>query len=141
MSIVQWLLLPLFFHVALILYVGTRTVKGRIKTVMSGKTKLSEIALDSGKWPADVRKLGNNFDNQFDVPMLWYAACGLLVATGKADAVSAILSWAFVVTRFIHSYIHTGSNFVRYRMFAFLSGFALILAMWGWFGLRLFVIG
>ena len=141
MSIVQWLLLPLFFHVALISYVGTRTVKGRIKTVMSGKTKLSEIALDSSKWPSDVRKFGNNFDNQFDVPMLWYAACGLLVATGKADAVSAILSWAFIATRFIHSYIHTGSNFVRYRMFAFLSGFALVVAMWTWFGLRLFVIG
>jgi len=141
MSATQWLLAPIFLHLILVLYVGVSNIRGRIASVMGRETKLSEIALDASKWPPHLRKLGNNFDNQFDVPTTWYALCGLIVATGKPDLLLAGLSWVFVITRFIHSYIHTGSNNVRYRMYAFLSGFGTLAVMWAWFALRLFVLG
>jgi hypothetical protein len=131
----------LFLHVVLVAYVGIGNVSGRIRSVMSGETKLSQIALDSSKWPPNLRKLGNNFDNQFDVPTTWYALCALIVATSKPDMLFAALSWAFVITRFVHTYIHTGTNNVRYRMYAFLSGFSALAVMWAWFAIRLFVIG
>ena len=141
MTVIQLLLLPLFIHVALTAWIGTRTVRARIASVVGGKTRIKDIALDSKAWPDDVLKLGNNFDNQFDVPMMWYACCALLVATGLADMVAVVLSWAFVASRIAHSYIHTGSNFVPLRMRVFLAGFGIMALMWIWFGLRLFVIG
>ena len=141
MTQAQLLLLPLFLHVLLITLVGFSTVRARIRSVRGGKTRLKDIALETTAWPDKVRQLGNNFDNQFDVPMLWYACCALLLATGLADWTSVILSWLFLAARIAHTLIHTGSNYVPTRMRIFLAGFGIVFAMWAWFGLRLFVIG
>jgi hypothetical protein len=128
-------------HVALIVWVGVRTIRARVASVLGGETKLKAIALSNAAWPDNVRKLGNNFDNQFDVPMLWYAVCALLLVTGKADWIGVGLSWAFLIARLLHSLVHTGSNNVPLRMRAFLASVATVVAMWVWFGIRLFVIG
>jgi hypothetical protein len=141
MTQVQLLLLPLFLHVLLITVVGLISLRGRIKSVRSGETRLKDVALGNDAWPNRVRQLGNNFDNQFDVPMLWYACCALLVATGLADWFAVILSWLFLAARIAHTFIHTGSNYVPIRMRIFVAGFGFVFAMWAWFGLRLFVIG
>ncbi len=141
MTQVQLLLLPLFLHVLLITAVGILTVRSRIRSVRGGETRLKDIALDADAWPKKVRQLGNNFDNQFDVPMLWYACSALLVATGLADWTVVALSWLFLFSRIAHTLVHTGSNYVPTRMRLFLWGFGIVFAMWAWFGLRLFVIG
>lgn len=141
MTLTQWLLLPIFIHVVLTAWVGIRTVTARIASVKAGKTRIKDISLNTKAWPDDVLKLGNNFDNQFDVPMMWYACCGLLVATGLADAVTVVLSWAFVASRIAHTMVHTGKNNVPLRMRMFLAGFTVMALMWAWFGLRLYVIG
>ncbi len=141
MNTTQLLIAPIFIHVLLVTYVGISTIRLRIATVMSGETKLKDIALDNSKWPAPVKQFSNNFDNQFDVPTVWYALCGLIVATGKVDMAFVVLSWLFVATRIIHSLIHTGSNSVRFRMYAFLSGYGTLAAMWAWFAYRLLLIG
>ncbi len=141
MTVTQLLLLPVFIHVALTAWVGTRTVRARIASVRGGETRIKDIALNNRAWPDQVLRLGNNFDNQFDVPMMWYGCCALLVATGLADGVSVALSWMFVAARILHSYVHTGSNYVPLRMRIFLAGFVCMSAMWIWFGIRLFAIG
>jgi hypothetical protein len=138
---IKALLLPLFLHVALIAWVGSRSLRARIAAVRGGETRLKDIAVDTKAWPDRVRQLGNNFDNQFDVPMLWYACCALLVATGLVDWVAVILSWLFLAARLGHAFIHTGANHVPARMRVFVAGFAVVCLMWAWFGLRLFVTG
>jgi hypothetical protein len=141
MTIEKWLLLPLFLHIALISFVGIRSVRARISAVVGGETKIDAIALNSGAWPSDVRKLGNNFDNQFQVPMLWYGVCALLLVTQKADWIGVALSWAFLIARVWHSAIHIGTNYVPLRMRVFLGSFVCVFLMWAWFALRLYVIG
>ena len=141
MSIEKWLLLPLFLHVALIVWVGARTFRARIASVMGGETKLKAIALNTEAWPDAVRKLGNNFNSQFELPTIWYAVCGLLLITGKADWIGVGLSWVFLVARVLHSIVHTGSNTVPLRMRAFLASVAAVVAMWVWFAIRLYMIG
>ena len=141
MLIEKWLLLPLFLHVALIVWVGVRTIRARIASVLGGETKLKAIALNTEAWPDAVRKLGNNFNNQFELPTIWYAVCGLLLITGKADWIGVGLSWVFLVARVLHSIVHTGSNTVPLRMRAFLASVAAVVAMWVWFAIRLYMIG
>ncbi len=141
MTIEKWLLLPLFLHVALIAYIGTRTVIARYRSVVAGETKLKAVALNSGAWPDDVRKLGNNFTNQFEMPTIWYAVCGLILVTAKADWICVGLSWGFLVARVLHSIVHTGSNNVPIRMRVYLVSVVCVMAMWAWFATRLFVIG
>ena len=137
MNSLNWFLAPIFIHVALTVYVGLRNISNRIASVMKGETKLGDIALDSSKWPPNVKKWANNFDNQFDVPTTWYALSALVVATFKIDLAFIILTWAFVATRLVHAYIHTGSNYIRHRMYAYLAGFAILTIMWLWFAIRL----
>lgn len=141
MTLEKWLLLPLFLHIALITFVGIRSATSRVKSVVGGETKINAIALDSGAWPDSVRKIGNNFDNQFQVPMLWYGVCAFILITQKTDWVLVSLSWAFLIARVWHSAIHIGSNYVPLRMRVFLGSFVAVFLMWAWFALRLFMIG
>lgn len=133
------LLIPLFLHILLIFLVGSRMLRARMKSIRTGETKLSDIAVDTSEWPRRVKALGNNFDNQFDLPTLWYAVCALLVSLQLVDVVQVALSWVFLLCRFAHTAVHIGRNDVRTRMRVYLVGFFVILAMWAWFGLRLFV--
>lgn len=135
------LLLPLFLHVLLIIFVGIRTIRARFKSVRTGQTKLGDIAVNAGAWPRRVQQLGNNFDSQFDLPMLWYSCCGLLVATGLTDVISVALSWFFLLARLVHTSVHIGANDVPTRMRVYLAGFVAVVFMWVWFGIRFYVIG
>jgi hypothetical protein len=141
MTLTQALLLPAFVHVALVFYIGFRMGRARFAAAQAGKVKVRDIALDNSRWPDDVLKFQNNFNNQFQVPVLWYALLPLLLVTAKADWLTVALSWAFVASRIAHSVIHTGTNVVLNRFRAFVIGFTLVALMWAWFALRLYVIG
>jgi hypothetical protein len=141
MSEAQALLAPLFLHVLLTLVVGLVTLRARVAAVRGGRARLKEIATSNAGWPPSVRKLSNNFDNQFQTPMLWYAVCALLVAAAMVDGVAVALSWIFLASRVAHSFIHTGRNDIRFRLSFFLVGFTAVILMWAWFGVRLFITG
>ena len=40
------------------------------------------------------------------------------------------LAWGFVATRAVHSYVHLGSNNVRFRALSYFAGWIVIIAMW-----------
>ncbi len=141
MTVVQWLLLPAFIHVALVFYVGGRMGRARFQAARQGRVKVNDIANDGSKWPDDVRKFANNYQNQFEVPVLFYAALALIVATGLADWVAVALAWVFVASRVAHTFIHIGRNIIIRRFQAFLLSFTVAVLLWLWFGLRLYVIG
>jgi hypothetical protein len=135
------MLAPVFVHVALVIALVIATGRGRVAAVQAREVRLKDIALDSSKWPERLRKLGNNYQNQFELPVLFYAGVALLIATGLADGVTLILAWAFVASRLVHSFIHVGTNNVVHRLYAFGAGLAALAALWLWFALRLYVIG
>jgi hypothetical protein len=139
--LIKLLLLPLFLHVLLITAVGLRTVSARIKAVKSGEVKLSSIANNSQAWPDRLKQFSNNFDNQFDTPVLWYSVCGFIVLLNFVDWMFVGLSWGFLLTRLAHSYVHVSSNNVPLRMRFFLSGFAIVFLMWTWFTILLLMAG
>lgn len=141
MTIVQWQLLPVFVHAATVFVIAFRMGLGRRAAVLQGETKLRDIALGNSKWPEPLRKLSNNFDNQFQIPMMFYGLTAFVIATGMADTVTALLAWIFVASRLVHSWIHTSSNYVPHRFYAFLAGVIALIAMWVWFGVKLFSAG
>lgn len=83
MTLTQWLLLPAFAHVTLVFAVGVRMGLARFGAARRGSVKLRDVAVDNSRCrPEDVRKLANNYQNQFEVPVLYYAGLALLLATG-----------------------------------------------------------
>ena len=141
MTIVQWLLLPAFVHVAWVTALGIRLGRARTRAAAAGEVKIKDIALDSSRWPADVRKLSNNYDNQFQLPVLFYAILPLLIMLVKVDWLQVTLAWVFIASRIVHSLIHTGNNEVIRRFQMFLVGFVAIVTMWAWFAIRYYLIG
>jgi hypothetical protein len=137
----QLLLLPAFVHVALVIYVLFRSGSGRVAAVRAGLVKRSEIDTNKNAYPETVRNFANNYQNQFELPVLYYAVLAFAMITGLVDTVLVILSGFFVASRLLHSFVQTGKNVIATRFKVFTVGLVLLILMWAWFGLRLFVIG
>ena len=60
-----------------------------------------------------------------------------MIITRHADCLFVVMAWLFVLTRLVHAYIHTGSNYVRHRFNAFAVGVFILLAMWIIFAVRI----
>lgn len=116
------ILYPVFAQIFMTFLLGVMTSAARVREVRSGRIHPSEIALDSSKWPDHARKLGNCFSNQFEIPVIFYVLCLIALQTRMADSASVVLAWGFVISRFVHAYIHATGNRVTRRGLAFLVG-------------------
>jgi hypothetical protein len=72
--------------------------------------------------------------------VLFYALIALALPLRHADLVIVLLSWVFVVTRFIHAGIFVTSNDVRQRGMVWFAGVLVLLAMWIYFALKILVL-
>jgi len=141
MTPTQLLLLPAFVHFALIVYLLTRTGYGRVQAVRTGLLKLHEIDSNKSAHPEAVRNFANNYQNQFELPVLFYVIVSFAMITGLVDVALIVFAWAFVGSRLLHSFVQTGKNNIALRLKVFVLGLTCLAGMWAWFGLRLFVIG
>lgn len=110
---------------------------GRVSAARRGEIKIRDIALNGDAWPERVRQISNAFQNQFELPVLFYLLVVLALVTNSVDQTLVWLAWAFVASRVLHALIHTTSNQVLHRFYAFLVGVIILAAMWGYFALRL----
>ena len=140
MTLTQHLLLPAFVQFALTVYVLTRMGQGRVRAVRSGQVKLPEVDTKTA-YSETVQRFANNYVSQFELPVLFYAVLAFALATELIDFALIGLAWAFVGSRLVHSFVHTGSNRIATRFKVFVAGLVFLVGMWAWFGLRLFVIG
>jgi len=133
---IRAILLPLIVQVALTLVLLFWMGFARVRALRRGETKIPAIALGQPHWPSRVQQIGNCFANQFQVPVLFYVLTILAVITRSADVLFVVLAWAFVLTRLVHAYIHTSSNNVRRRFYAFALGGVILAVMWAVFAVR-----
>jgi hypothetical protein len=89
-----------------------------------------EVALGSNEWSEEAAKRGNNYRNQFELPVLFYAVVAFTLITGVADGLMVVLAWLFVLSRLVHAAIHIGPNIVKWRGLVFILGAIVLLAMW-----------
>jgi hypothetical protein len=134
---IPFILLPLFVQVALTFALMIWMARSRIGALKSGKTTLGDTALGQPNWPARVQQISNCYQNQFQLPMLFYVLTVLAMMTRHADFLFVVMAWLFVLSRFVHAFIHTGSNYVRHRFNAFAAGVFILLAMWIIFAVRI----
>jgi hypothetical protein len=123
------ILFPVFVQMLLTFALLLAMGSARNRALNEGGVRTSDIALDSSRWPDDTRKFANCYSNQFELPVIFYVLCLAALQTANADYLMVVLAWAFVISRFVHAYIHTGSNVVRRRGAVFALGFLLLLIM------------
>lgn len=139
--LVKAILLPVFVQVALTLALGLLTGRARVGAIRSGETAVRDIALGQQAWPERVTKIGNAFNNQFQLPVLMYVAVGIAILTRQADIAMVALAWAFVATRLAHAVVHTTSNHVPRRFNAYVAGFFALAAMWAYLAFNVLTAG
>jgi hypothetical protein len=127
---IQAVLLPLFVQVALTFALMFWTGTARTMSIRRGEVKVRDIALGQAGWTEQGTKVGNAFRNQFELPVLFYVLVVLAIIVRKADLLFVVMAWIFVVTRIVHAAVHTGSNNVPRRFYAYLAGAIVLLVMW-----------
>lgn len=138
---VSSLLLPVFVQVGLTFFIMFWMGVLRREALNSGRVKPEDIALRQPNWPPRALQVANNFQNQLELPMLFYAVVAFILITSTNSFVFVILAWVFVLSRIVHAYVHTGSNDVTQRSLAIGVGALALIAMWVIFAIRILVTG
>ncbi|MEM7612584.1 MAG: MAPEG family protein [Pseudomonadota bacterium] len=82
-------------------------------------------------WKRFESRVSANLSNQFEWPVLFYAAGLLGILTGVAANASFIVAaWIFVGGRILHSLVQILGNSIRLRGIVFTVNFLAVLAMW-----------
>jgi hypothetical protein len=133
----QAILLPLFVQIGLIFFLIIWMAKERTALLQLREIKWQDIALRQKAWPDRAQQIANCFENQFEIPILFYVLVVLAIMTKKADLLFVVMEWLFVATRIAHAYVFTTSNYVPLRGQFFIIGTIILLFMWGIFALRI----
>src|SRR4030081_1154839 len=137
---VQMVLLPVFVLVGLTFVLLLWMGGARRQALVGGETQIRDVALGQPNWPTRATQIGNCFSNQFEIPLLFYVLIALALPLRHADLVIVLLSWVFVVTRFVHAGIFVTSNDLRQRGPAWFAGVLVLFAMWLYFALKMLLL-
>lgn len=131
------LLLPVFVQVALTFGLMTWMAALRVRAIRTRAVRPKDIALRQSNWPERATQVANSFHNQLELPVLFYVLVAFILITRTNSDVFVILAWIYVLTRFIHAFIHTGANEVDKRFYAMAAGMVTLIAMWVIFVIRI----
>jgi hypothetical protein len=126
---IQAVLLPLFVQAVVTLVVLYVLAARRFAAVRGGKLR-GPVGLREPNWPDDTRQAEYNYQNQFELPVLFYVLTILVIMTKQADLLFVLLAWIFVVTRALHAFVHLTSNSINYRASFFVVGAVVLTIMW-----------
>ena len=137
MSEIQLFLLPVFLQVALTVFV-LLVMGARRRVAFKAGTVGKDAMLNDRSWPADVLKASNNYKNQFELPVLFYAACAFIIALYAISPLQIVFAWVFVLARYIHTSTHLWANRLSVRFLSFFTSFVAVTCMWVTLAVRIF---
>ena len=127
------LLQPVVALVVLTAIVALMMIVYRNVAVIRGAASQRYFRTFTDDKPAEwVERPARAYMNLLELPVLFYVVC-LLMLAGKFDSVQISLAWVFVVTRYVHAFIHIGFNYVPLRFVAFLTGVFTLAVIWARF--------
>jgi hypothetical protein len=129
--------LPVLAHILLIfiLYIYLGLVKSR--AVKDGNVNRQKASLNTKAWPESVVKVSNDLANQFESPILFYMLSVIYYVTNNVNSILVSIMSLYVLSRYLHAYVHVTSNYVPYRFKLFIFGLLILLALTLWLVLKL----
>ena len=125
------ILFPIVAMVALVIFVVVRLARSRVRAVRRRDISVRFFELYQGsEEPEELRALSRHLVNLFELPILFYVACIVAYVSVQVDLWLVLLAWLFVVSRYVHSYIHLTSNIVIQRFRVYGIGLAVLVLMW-----------
>ncbi|MGB0668924.1 MAG: MAPEG family protein [Porticoccaceae bacterium] len=122
---------PIFTLVIFTFVVSAAVGGSRLLSVRRREINPKYYALMSGDTPPDyVQKLGRNYANLLEMPVLFYLLGALVVALEINHPMLTNGAWLYVALRFVHSGIHITYNNSIHRLVVFVLSVFCLLAMW-----------
>ncbi|NDG85043.1 MAG: hypothetical protein EBX52_08410 [Proteobacteria bacterium] len=123
---------PLFAQALLTFLVWFALVVYRV-TVIKLKRIDPQVLADEAKnqeiYRAGVH-LSDNFENLFEVPVLFFAGILVSIQTGFSDEKQLLLAWTFVALRSGHTLVHVTFNHITTRFSLYLISTLCCLGIW-----------
>lgn len=115
----------------LVLLVALRLLQNRVNE-MKAKRINPQATANSTQMASRLENVqaADNYKNLFEAPVLFYALCAVAIATKYTPNWLVMGAWAFVVLRYLHSYIQCTYNKVMHRFPVFMTSLVLIVGLW-----------
>jgi hypothetical protein len=127
---------PMIAHAVLVFTLYVLLSRRRVAAVKAGRATVSQFR-ENLKEPEDSLFVHNNLKNQFELPLFFHIVCVTLYVVQGDNIATVALAWGFVVSRYVHAYIHVTTNRIRHRRPAFIAGVICLVLLWIWLGVWL----
>lgn len=125
------LLIPMIGMIFLTFGVMFWMLKLRYRAVLRDGLDAKYFRLyNNAEVPEYLQKVTQHYQNLLEMPPLFYLAIVLLLILNLSDTLYVLLAWTFLLSRLVHSYIHTTSNRLMWRKNAFLSSMVILIFIW-----------
>ena len=95
-------LVPILIMVFLNLFLIFRLLYMATMYTINKDVRLSQFRIYEGEFPDRLRSARQQFQNMFEIPILFYLLCLLNIIFNNYNQLDIILCWCFVVFRVIH---------------------------------------
>ncbi|MAP66229.1 MAG: hypothetical protein CMF80_00835 [Candidatus Marinimicrobia bacterium] len=128
--------LPLCVMAFLKIFLTFRLLSLAYSEIKKKNIKLSQFRLYEGDFPDKLWSARYQFQNMFEVPILFYVLCLINMNLKNYNQIDIILAWGFVVFRVLHFFIRLKNQRnlnIRSRTLTFVL--SLIFLTIGWINL------
>ena len=121
---------PLIGMVVLTLLVAIRLLYFNTWAVLSGEVHIKHFRLFDAGISLKLQSVAQHYKNMFEMPILFYILCILLIINNNYTQFDVIIAWGFVLFRVLHSLARIPNRDVNLRFGLFAGSFVMLLIGW-----------
>ena len=129
---------PLIGMVVLTLLVTIWLLYFAINSTLTGKVHIKQFRIYDGEFPINFQSARQHYKNMFEMPILFYILCILLIINNNYTQFDVIVAWGFVLFRVLHSLARIPNRDVNIRFGLFAGSFIMLVIGWINFSLKYF---
>ena len=125
--------LPLSIMAFLKIFLTFRLLFLAFLHLKSKDISLSQFQLYDGEFPDKLRSARYQFQNMFEIPILFYLLCILHINFDNYNQVDITLAWGFVIFRLLHFFIRLQNQRdlnIRPRTYTFILSLVCLTIGW-----------
>lgn len=125
------LIYPMALYAFHMFFVAIYLFRTRVRALKNKEVSMKYFRAYTEAGPPEYSRIAErHYENQFEVPTMFFPVGVMHFALGQANNLTLGLMWLFVASRLVHTYVHLGSNNVRVRMIFFMISWLVIVALW-----------
>ena len=89
--------------VTLTFAVTMRLLYFAVNSVKKGGVHIKQYRTYEGEFPPKLNSVRQHYKNMFEMPILFYLLCVLLLIQNNFNQIDIVFAWGFIIFRILHS--------------------------------------